>query len=79
MLVVGSQHTKLHTGHQHKALVTARECGVGAALELPLVVFNPAILVLKLVGIVACAGIGSQVGIVLLVKQTEGRSERYCE
>ena len=67
MLVVGAQKSKLGTGHQHEALLTTGECGKGTALELPLVVFNPAVFLLLLIIIGGRVAVGGKVGIILSV------------
>ena len=68
--VVATQYSKFHTGHEDKALVASRQCGVGAALELPLVILYPAVFLLLLLSIGWRVAVGCQVLVVLVVEGT---------
>ena len=48
VLVVGAEQAKLDARHEHRTFVFAGQGGVGAELEFPLVVLNPAVLLLSL-------------------------------
>ena len=68
IFIVRAKNTEFHTCYQHKALGSIGERGIGLALELPLMIFNPAVLVLHLLGVVSSLVVCSQMLIVLLVK-----------
>ena len=76
MVVIGTQNTHFHTGHQHKTLVVSRQGSKGTGLEFPLVVFNPAILLLQFLTIGAALVIVGQACIVLIFKKAVGGSDR---
>ena len=77
VLVIGSEETELHARHQHQGLRASRECREGAPLELPFVVFNPAIFLLLLLRIGGRIGVVGQILVVFLVPERPWRRELY--
>lgn len=69
MLVVSTKDTKFNTGHEHGRFDYAGKGGEVAEFEFPLVVFNPAVFLLRLFLEVGAAAVGGQVLVVAAVPQ----------
>ena len=46
VFVVTAQDTQFHASHQHQTLGSSGQCGIGTALELPLVILHPTVTLL---------------------------------
>ena len=77
--VVRAEDTEFYARHQDGGLRDAHQAGERAELKLPLVVFNPAILLLRLCQIVGTLIVGGEVLIVLAVPKRVRRGGGHGE
>ena len=74
--VIITQQTEFHPRHQHETLIGIVQGGIGAGLELPLVILNPAVFLLLLTTESTAVIVISQVLIVLTIEGAVRRCQR---